>query len=142
MAKFISILSKEKILKDKILAQTKLFQTKLNLQKEENENHFSMWEDLEYGGSGIEICFAKNSNDFNDKGILETHPEYSTIFLIKYFSEDQLIVPFLKLFTQTYPNILIFNDESSSNFKRIFEKSDLDIIKGNDYWSLLGQKLM
>lgn len=140
MTKFISILSEETILKDKILTQAKLFQTKSNLQKEEDKNHFSMWKNLEAGEAGIEICFAKNRNDFNDKGILETHPEYSTIFLIKYFSEDQLIVPFLKFFIQTYPNILIFNDEASSEFKRILKKSHLDTIEDNDYWSLLGQK--
>lgn len=144
MSKTVTILSKEFIESRHLEELAKSFAKQNSLLTEyEQENEISIWHGTD-DGSTIEVIFGTTEEEFNNAlGTYNECDDYSHNLLISYFKEDQLLVPFLRELVKTYPDILVYNDESISKgavkHYTIHTKNDIEEVADNDYWSLLGR---
>lgn len=144
MSKTVTILSKEFIESRQFEELAKNFAKHNSLLiKYEREDKINIWHGRD-GGSAIGVVFGTTEEEFNNAiGTYNECDDYSHNLLISYFKEDQLLVPFLRELVKTYPDILVYNDESISKGAEkhytIHTKNDIEEVTDNDYWSLLGR---
>lgn len=146
MSDTVSVLSKSYIDDSDLINALKKIQSSLGLDFKDNRpdtNSISLWQNWE-DGSGIEM-FVGDKNEFDDT-LDEYLINHSSIMCISYYSNDRLLVPFLKELIKTYPDILVYNNENlpvgSKADHYIYSKADIEAVKEDDYWSLLGKSPM
>jgi len=108
----------------------------------EREDKIAIWEGTD-DGSTIGIHTGTTQEEFNNEmGDYNECENHSHNLLISYFNNDQLLVPFLRELIKVYPDILVYNDEEVkvgyAKDYTIHSKEDIEAVKDNDYWSLLG----
>ncbi|MGB1296153.1 MAG: hypothetical protein ACPG6V_11790, partial [Flavobacteriales bacterium] len=93
--------------------------------------------------STLGVNFGINADYFEEKKGVYIE-SYSFCLLISFYSEDKLLIPFLKAFVKKYPEILVYNDELIDFNKetyRVYNKQDVEEVQDDDYWSLLGKEV-
>lgn len=136
----IVLLAKTFISQENLLGAFKKVAEKINLEVEKdniNENKLAFWEkDKEQEDMRSFNLIFNDQNSFT-KEKNRYISDYSMRFFLNHYHEEDLIGEFIKELFESYPDLLVCNDEISVKGFYIYKKAHFDAYGENNYHGLL-----